>query len=214
MDESLKWLSLVTFYFGSKALGDPSSDDVIEVAAKRAYRDLNRTLRGMGTHKDRNQLVDTTCVSLVPFVSGLNTVTDQSDFDERHARWCRDRIEFFAAHPHQDRPEFCLNYGQAQKWINMTLKYLSVLGCPAVENAYAYLHVPVDSIVFDVAQKPSPGLGVAPPAQNVAWSKLGEEDYLLYQERLREATAESYASPLDWEAQAWANRLHQEGESA
>ncbi|KAA8720541.1 hypothetical protein [Corynebacterium flavescens] len=214
MDESLKWLSLVTFYFGSKALGDPSSDGVVKVAARRAYRDLNRTLRGIGTHKDRDHLVNATYDSLVSFVSGLNTVTDQSDFDERHARWCRDRIEFFTAHPHQDRSEFCLNYGQAQKWINMTLKYLAVLGCPAVEKAYAYLHVPVDSIVFDVAQEPSPGLGVARPPKQVAWSKLGEEDYLSYQKRLREATAEFYGSPLDWEAQAWANRLHQKGESA
>src|SRR5699024_12705557 len=71
----------------------------------RAYRDLNRTLIGIGTHHKKDFLVDNTKASLVKFVSHLSDVESQSECDEIHQSWCQERISFFGSHPHQSRSE-------------------------------------------------------------------------------------------------------------
>src|SRR5699024_10993865 len=163
----LQQLSLKTFYFGSYVANhDPTNDGVIDRVAGRAYRDLNRTLIGIGTHHKKDFLVDTTKpslvksvihlpdvksqskstqltkASLVKFVSHLSDVESQSEFDEIHQSWCQERISFFGSHPHQSR-SMNFSYGHAQKWVNMTCKYLAVLSHPEILRVYKSLHVPV-----------------------------------------------------------------------
>lgn len=42
--------------------------------------------------------------------------------------------------------------GQAQKWVNMTLKYLYVLVPDVVEPFYNLLHIPLDNYIMDIAK--------------------------------------------------------------
>lgn len=45
-----------------------------------------------------------------------------------------------------------LFYGQAQKWINMTLKYLFAIGdekINGIDRNYKYFHIPLDNIIQD-----------------------------------------------------------------
>lgn len=204
MDTSLQQLSLKTFYFGSYVANhDPTNDGVIDRVAGRAYRDLNRTLIGIGTHHKKDFLVDNTQASLVKFVSHLSDVESQSEFDEIHQSWCQERISFFGSHPHQSR-SMNFSYGQAQKWVNMTCKYLAVLSHPDILRVYKSLHVPVDKIVFAQADK----LDVPRPSRRTPWSKLNHEQYSVYQLELRERIAQvtDFTAPLDWEASSWSRR--------
>lgn len=209
MDEKLRLASLTAFYFGAHVAADPTSPEALRTVSKRAYRDLSRTLHGIGTHPDKTTLLEDTHASLREFVTSLEKVTTQEEFDTLHNAWCEDRIHFFSEHPHLGRNNFAFTYGQAQKWINMTLKYLAVLDHPAVRRVYPYLHVPIDSIVYEEAEHPTAGLGVPRPPGRVSWSRLDVDQYRDYQRRIRDSIADSDASsltPLDWEAQAWITR--------
>jgi DNA polymerase-3 subunit alpha len=67
-------------------------------------------------------------------------------------------------------------YGQAQKWINMCLKYLSMLDHSLVENHYEYFHVPIDNYIVDTT-----GIKLY-----VAWSRLDDyNEYLKFQKSFR-----------------------------
>lgn len=210
MNETLRLASLTAFYFGAHVAADPTSPEAITTVSKRAYRDLSRTLHGIGTHPDKTTLLEDTHTSLHQFVTNLETVTTQHEFDDRHDTWCQDRIRYFNAHPHPDKEAFTLTYGQAQKWINMTLKYFAVLNHPAMADVYPYLHVPIDSIIYKEAAHPTAGIGVPRPPGGIAWSRLNQDQYRDYQQRLRDNitdNSDGSLTPLDWEAQAWITRL-------
>lgn len=210
MDTSLRLASLTAFYFGAHVATNPTSPEAIRTVSKRAYRDLSRTLHGIGTHPDKTTLLEDTHTSLHNFVTKLEKVATRGEFDDRHNAWCQDRIRFFDEYPHPDRTAFALTYGQAQKWINMTLKYLAVLDHPVIVSVYPYLHIPIDSIVYKEAAHPTAGVGVPRPPGGVSWSKLDLEQYRDYQQQLRGSIADSSdgtLTPLDWEAQAWITRL-------
>lgn len=134
MDEKLRLASLTAFYFGTRVAADPTSPEAITNVSKRAYRDLSRTLHGIGTHPAKTTLLESAHASLHAFVTDLEEVKTREEFDALHDTWCEDRICFFREHPHPDREAFVFTYGQAQKWINMTLKYLAVLGHPTVAD--------------------------------------------------------------------------------
>jgi hypothetical protein len=69
--------------------------------------------------------------------------------------------------------------GQAQKWINMTLKYLFALGenrIKGISKNYIYFHFPLDNIIQDKLVK----LGI--PKFKVSWSRIDNYvEYLNYQ---------------------------------
>lgn len=209
MDEKLRLASLTAFYFGTRVAADPTSPEAITNVSKRAYRDLSRTLHGIGTHPAKTTLLEAAHASLHAFVTDLEEVKTREEFDTLHDAWCEDRICFFREHLHPDRKAFVFTYGQAQKWINMTLKYLAVLGHPTVADVYPYLHVPIDSIIYAEAEHPSAGITVPRPPGGTAWSRLTREQYRDYQQSLRTAIAthsDGLLAPLDWEAQAWIAR--------
>lgn len=196
MDATTQRRSLIAFYFGTEvAIADVTSEQVIIGASRRAYADLKRTLRGIGTRPDRDDLKQKTHESITTFVDDLASIDSQEDFDRAHKEWCTKTVAEFKQHIHPTRPGFEFRYGQAQKWLNMTLKYLAVLDHPEVQRVYPYLHVPVDLYVYNEAAKE----GVK---RLTAWSTLDLERYIAYQESLREMVKSKgkYSYPLDWEA--------------
>lgn len=180
----------------------PEDACAIKAASRRAYRDLARTLRGFGSYNGRKETLDKVTESLVQFVQGLDGREGQEKFDQLRVAWCEDAIRIFESTG--SGGGFPLTYGQAQKWINMTLKYLAVLGHEQVNQVYKMLHVPIDSVVFDEAKK----IRMTRSRQR-AWLKLAKEEYMGYQQVLRKAVAERFGEdypPLDWETKAWATR--------
>ena len=203
MDAAAQRRSLIAFYFGTEvATGDVTSSRVVDKVARRANADLRRTIHGFGTHPAKNTIKDYIHSSLRAFVADLATCDSQEEFDKRHDQWCTDACDCFDRFPAPERFT-SFHYGQAQKWLNMTLKYLAVLDHPHVQQAYGYLHVPVDKYVYDEAA----AAGVKRPPWPNAWSKLDREKYLDYQHQLRELVSSTpYSCPLDWEADVWVTR--------
>ena len=92
-----------------------------------------------------------------------------------------------------------MTYGQAQKWLNMTIKYLYCLQYNKFKKAFHYLHVPIDNRIIKSAYK---DFKIAKPVES--WSKWNKEEYTNYQEKLIKAIGDK-KDPLRWEFTAWLN---------
>jgi len=153
--------------------------NLTEAAIDRAYRDFNRTLHGIGeeqTKDKQNELKS----AIIKIVSELlnKTFNNQDDFDRWHEIKCAELVKAY-----KDISNHKLFIGQAQKWINMTLKYLFALGenrIKGISKNYIYFHFPIDNIIQDKFVK----LGI--PKFKISWSRIDNYvEYLNYQCHVR-----------------------------
>ena len=184
--DALDFLKVI--YFG--AITDP-----YEAAAFRAYRDFSRTLR-FGEMEDvaRINLRKQTAGILRERISDIaeEAHVTQDSFDNWHKETCASiRIPYVNA-------GIELSWGQAQKWLNMTIKYLYIVGTCSFDGIFQFCHIPVDNYVFKIAKKE---LGV--PIPKVSWSRWSDYDgqYMTYQKELR-SRIKGY-DPLRWEFKYW-----------
>lgn len=187
-EDIIKFLKYV--YFGD--LTNP-----VEAASNRAYRDMSRTIRFDGLCEDSrlnlkkevNSFLDTEIKKLVN-----GSITSEKEFDKWHEQLCKKIIDEYK------KSKIQLSYGQAQKWVNMTIKYLYILEVEGYtfDSIFEDLHIPIDNYVFDAVEKE---LGIKRPAD--AWSKLDKKEYLKYQEDIREELRKKNSSPLIWEFENW-----------
>ena len=111
-------------------------------------------------------------------------INNQAEFDKLHKAACYDLISAFS--------EQTFTIGQAQKWINMTFKYLHLLDYPQLENIYEYCHIPIDSYMLNITNY----------TMHTAWSKLNDyHEYLKYQNWFRDKYPNNI--PLDKEFYLW-----------
>ncbi len=179
MSDNKELLDFLTFgYFGEtySSLAGNDTKYISRVCAMRAYQDLARTL----TYKDdlktggrnnrkytpegediKNQFISAACEMIVNSITqklfGCNT---QESFEKAHKEIC-ESIKEEKEYKYSDGTSYadirksaldnCLHYGQAQKWLNMTLKYMLLLGVEEVVKIKEFLHVPVDRFVFAAA---------------------------------------------------------------
>lgn len=166
--------------------GDFFVDDIIALAIDKAYRDLMRTIRGFSNNPEHDIIIknarQTLHTSLTAILSAeINT---QAEFDRLHKIACDNLISAFKGQT--------FTVGQAQKWINMTFKYLHLLDYPEVQNVYEYCHIPIDSYMLSINNH----------ATRKAWSKLNNySEYLEFQDRFRRKYPNDI--PLDKEFYLW-----------
>lgn len=164
------------------------TDNPFEAASRRAYTDMCRTIRFNGKNGDMlRKAVDALLEERIPELVAVN---DAEDFTKWHHSICEKIVAMYEA----EGIEFYI--GQAQKWVNMTLKYLYVLVPDVVEPFYRFSHIPLDNYIIDIAKKQ---YGI--PPLPCAWSRISDyQDYLDYEEMLMEVIDEV---PLDWEFAKW-----------
>ena len=164
------------------------TDNPFEAASRSAYTDMCRTIRFNG--KNGDELRKTVDGLLEDRIPDLVAVNGSEEFTKWHHSICDEIVSLYEA----EGIEFYV--GQAQKWVNMTLKYLYVLVPDVVEPFYRFLHIPLDNYIMDIAKKQ---YGI--PSLTCAWSRISNyQDYLDYEEMLMEVIDEV---PLDWEFRKW-----------
>ena len=172
---------LVAIHFGKQ--------DLLTSCVRLAYRDLQRTVRGIARF-DKREIPGRVRELLV---DASRTAT-LSEFDHWHHSACDEVIAAFKAIGY---PNFTV--GHAQKWFNMALKYVFVLGdrVSGFNHLYLYCHVPLDQFVIKEAAKKGfpalPGTG--------AWSTLN--DYQIYMDRQRWFRENFVSAPLVTEFRLW-----------
>ena len=166
--------------------GDLFVDDVITLAMTKAYRDLMRTIRGFSRNSEHDAIIQNARQTLRDSITAILSaeINTQADFDGLHKAACCNLISSFQGQT--------FTVGQAQKWINMTFKYLHLLDDSDVQKVYEYCHVPIDNYMLKITNY----------TLGQAWSKLDDyEEYLEYQNWFRNKYPDDI--PLDKEFYLW-----------
>ena len=175
---------LVMLYFGREK-------NRLKACLDRAYRDFNRTLHGIGSLANATAIHAGAVDLMLHAFNALKNISLEHDAQSRFDGWHRETCESLMRYYHdQGYAEF--HYGQAQKWINMTLKYIFTMGeerVPGFTAAYPFCHIPLDSIILKILEEkyqiPYDG----------SWSRMNYEDYMEIQKAVR-----TYSNrPLDLE---------------
>lgn len=141
-------------------------------AIDRAYRDFNRTLHKISEKqsKERHTEAQNLMLSIIDEVC-CRKFHSQAEYDLWHEEKCLDLKTLY-----KRIFDFGLYIGQAQKWINMTFKYLSALGekrITGIGTNYHFFHFPIDNIIQKIFSK----------EMNIqklkgSWSRI--DDYRMY----------------------------------
>lgn len=174
-EEKIKWWQ-----------GNLFEDDLIELATTKAYRDLMRTIRSFATNINNNRIKTNARTCIKEYINSMikSNITTQEQFDEFHQEACENLIQKF-----EDQ---YFTIGQAQKWINMTFKYLHLLEYEDIKNIYEFCHIPIDNYMLDITNY----------QMSKPWSKLNDyNEYLKYQDWFRNKYKDEI--PLDAEFHLW-----------
>jgi len=160
------WDDFVAFcYFGRRG-------DWLDRCMWRAYLDMNRTLHGMSKlgegHSDWKTAMLNVLRDRLTMLPDEHVWT-QASFDA----WHHESVDMLIAVSTEHK--FAVSVGQAQKWINMSVKYAIALGerrVPGFFRVYDVAHVALDNIVLERLTE----LGMSP--LGCAWSRL--DDYGRY----------------------------------
>ena len=164
----------------------------------RAYRDMNRTLHGLSKLGNAKELVETAKGALRTSLSelqGENAPTKPDELAAEYDRWhegsCDRLIACFQP--------FHLHHGQAQKWLNMTIKYHWFFRVGGELDAwYPAAHVPVDEFILHAAAE----AGIERPCEK--WSRWDDRArYEVFQKAIRAHAAKLSTSPLALEHDWW-----------
>ena len=222
-EDKLEYLKRL--YFGADVVSEAHDGDVparFRAASTAAYGDMARTLVGK---KARNARWSRT--SRHPKFSAVFTPaareafraevtaklwravhdpayesSDRRAFDAWHGALCDAVMDVGV--PSGNTVRHPLFYGQAQKWVNMTIKYAWVIG-GLVEDPSPWCHFPVDNIMLSSVEARhggDPRHGAALRAfRAVPWSQWDKRTYLAYIDLMRGIAGET---PLfEYEFHAW-----------
>lgn len=156
---------------------------------------------------------------------GKLKIQSQEDFDAWHAETCDEIVLKAKGYSSPDKQLFAAKnkkregsegnvffYGQAQKWLNMTLKYMLIMGLWEEEltEKKKYFHVPVDSFIMGAAGISVPckdkngwTWGEYSESKSKVWSQWEKEEYTEFQKALRDKLSKDNTYPMEWEGSAW-----------
>ena len=177
---------LVYAFFGSE-------EDPFIACSRRAYLDLCRTIRFAG--RSGTSIRSEVDSLLRDEISKLLIRQDltQVDYDEWHKGLCQRIVAIYKLYGLE------FSVGQAQKWLNMTVKYLYIYGGVDLSSIINYCHIPLDNYVFNIAKRI---FNISLP--NKRWSRITDyNEYMDYQYKLRYSIHAASMIPLKWEFENW-----------
>ena len=219
---------LLFSYFGivSDVEEPVESDDILEKLIERAYRDAASHVLSVNddVKEDKKQEAIETIKEAIDNLKEIESVvkgdkTGHDNYDKWHEQLCKILVEMYDGHC---KDGYTFTYGIAQKWVNMTMKYVYVVYYIAesceflidfkeefdnlIFNHRRSFHVPIDSYIYKAVKD---DLGIKPLKSS--WSKIPDyATYIDYQESIRKQDIFDYSyericgyTPIDWEGKAW-----------
>lgn len=191
-------------------------ENPVDWAIRRAYTDMSRRtlhfkqgtsdeekadLKGCAVNAIRKALED---------LAKKKCMGDQDAFDVWHRKLSNNLCHIYND---SDLLEEDFTFGQAQKWINMTLKYLwayEITGIeasvvPSMKEMEAFMHIPLDRKMLKILKTNYSDIKLSGAGSDgYAWSKIQDyESYNSYQKEIREAILKEYESPIVFELKHW-----------
>ncbi|MBO4499732.1 MAG: hypothetical protein J5732_05710 [Bacteroidaceae bacterium] len=209
---------LLVCLFGSRYNTIKTGRDKIVLAIRRAYRDFSRTIikdqiepekpeevkndeyfdkrhgsKGKAARKIVCAIDKRYTKEYAKWNEDLSVATkyDLNDYDKWHENLCKEIVK--------ER----YTYGQAQKWVNMTMKYLLVIKYEPVEAIIEKLHIPLDSIIIKKAlDSKHPLVKVETLGDGFSWSRIS--DYNRYMKIQKDFKSNlNNEIPILWEFDTW-----------
>ena len=225
---------LLYSYFGCES--EDLAREGIQKCAYRAYLDLNRRIafKYSSSELDKMQkdntdlakkykeakhnLVEKICSRILSSVPACRRSGQHLDeyqcIDEQFGLWhkakCEEIMSTMNTAGFPDDSLILKNnsftYGLAQKWVNMTLKYLWLLDKLPEGLTEKSLHVPIDSFILEKLQEENVDEikrdGDTYKYIGKSWSQLDDYDvYLDIQAKIGQIAGKTF--PIEWEGSAW-----------
>lgn len=176
-----------------------NTDDPLVACIDRAYRDMASHTLQLKNKNDENKyaLRYEASKKIKKWINNLKNFSSPEEFNNDHKKICEALQEIYKGSIKSENAD-TITIGQAQKWVNMALKYLCVLNVlgklkdnklkDMLENNYKFFHIPIDRYIIKALKMP-----------NIFWSKIEEyNNYLKYQ-----TSKEITENKLDWENTKW-----------
>lgn len=199
---------------------EDTKENIINSCIKRAYSDATN----QGAYNTRK----TVNVEYNPELISSCIENLDGDYDTWHINSCKYIVENFG------NKEF--TYGNAQKWLNMTVKYFFIVNAimkmlnaskdfrefykEKFEKHESQLHVPIDSYIIEslwgesaaeylpITKTNKDGkLGAYSSDKYTPWSKFNENDYSKLQDYIQKNLGEK--TPIEWENEKWISATKQ-----
>lgn len=149
----------------------PIDKDLIQRAVELGYDDAKRTFKGINNYSNqKNKAFDNLKNSIFDFFNNSTYPNTQNDYNIYHEGWCKKFIS--------DLSPFKISYGQAQKVINMAMKYLLCLSDAKKMDYFKYCHIALDSYILAWYNRQQLG------KTKTSWSKLEETEYKIIQDKI------------------------------
>ena len=145
--------------------------DVFNAAVQTAYNDAARTFTGIGGKSDKAKKI--LAREIKKYFDNKMPCVTKDDFDGLHFNLCKAFIDQLKKDGYNST-----TYGQAQKVVNMTFKYLYCLpdATTTYNEYFEYCHVALDSFTLEWIWR-----NCDPRSRNLnkyeAWSNLNKDDY-------------------------------------
>ena len=143
--------------------------EVYTAAVHLGYLDMCRTCHGIGAKVSDAQR-KASFKTLGEEIKGLlsdSSIDSQEAFDAKHKVLCNKYMDLLKKYG------YAIKYGQAQKVVNMALKYLFC--CEDADlDIFQYCHMPLDGLILNWCKKE---FKISVNSDKDAWSKLSKEKY-------------------------------------
>ena len=217
-------------------LGRPGDyNDAYNKCSAFAYRDMCRTIRFIDDFREdnkskekqteirdqKNSLRDEITKKIQTKVEQwlVNIDLDAGSFDKDYIGLCENIMNCFKGMVNQNNADGIndrLSFGQAQKWVNMTLKNLYVYDNSnhsgmGIEKLLPYIHIPIDNYIIDIVSDKrrcwvdDENIKYSIKSNGISWSRWDKKQYLAYRKSLSEAVKKHYPDdyPIQWELKHW-----------
>lgn len=234
MKERIAYDFLLNYYF--KVTTESDVLEVLTSAIRKAFNDATGqgAFNTIVSKESKENLEEVKAKALDTMYRILNRHCLQRDSfkNDWHKQWCNEIVDIFEAIKSKDGTT-AFTYGNAQKWINMTLKNMYIMAiafkssektdkndwCNDIINNANCFHVPIDNYVLEMAVtdfntmndlikihgKKNKLYRIISGGKEYCWSSI--PTYCMYsdfQDALKKEISKKYnESPIDWECREW-----------
>ena len=167
---------------------------IITNGAKGAF--TARTVTGIGKLGKKNgqtfdEVLEKFAEELIVHLKGIEKIKNQNEFDKKHKALCDLFLEKFENKDCNKKNKIILQFGKAQKVVNIFFKYLYCLyGGKKFNNVYEYCHMPLDSYILNwvryvVCDEIEDSKEIKKVINDISWSNLDYEQYIEIQKIIR-----------------------------
>ncbi len=194
----------IQFRLGTSYLEQKSNDQTIN-ETKKSFKKLKEDFKGDIENLILKYITQYNyCNSEISYPSEFLNL-NPTDFDKWHFALTHEMLKIAESEKYKDLLKRGKHFtcGHAQKWINMTLKYMRIMGIDKFDDTD--LHVPLDDyILAAISRVDGIGLGIDID-KPVNWSGITDyiNYYQNYQLRIREKLKDAADTPIAWESKTW-----------